>query len=101
MTRGEFNERLDKSLNDTTLAQAQAFESLGFVLISPAVAQKEREQFVYNLGWLLSQTCEGIKGAYLDDQEYVHVVYSDDYEKLANVNMDSYLAIIKDVVKHL
>lgn len=99
MTRGEFNERLEISGKDITLFDAKAFESV--VLIDPIIAQKEREQFVYNLGWLLSQTREGIKGAYLDDQEYVHVVYNDDYEMLVNVNMDSYAAIIKDVAKYL
>lgn len=100
MTRAEFNEKLNISGKDVTLFDVKAYENIGLVS-SGIMAKADREQFVYNLGWLLSQTCEGIKGAYLDDQEYVHVVYSDDYEVLANVNMDSYLAIIKDVVKHL
>lgn len=64
-------------------------------------AQKDREQFVINLGVLLSQTREGIQGAYLDDQEMVHVVYKGGHEELINVNMDSYLAIIRDVTKGL
>lgn len=67
----------------------------------PELAQNDRKQFVYNLGILLSQTREGIIGAYLDDQELVHVRYKGGHEELINVNMDSYLAIIRDVTKGL
>lgn len=67
----------------------------------PDNALVDRMQFVVNLGILLSQTREGIKGAYLDDQEMVHVVYTSGHEELINVNMDSYLAIIRDVTKGL
>lgn len=67
----------------------------------PNLAQNDRKQFVCNLGTLLRQTREGIVGAYLDDQEMVHVVYNGGHEELINVNMDSYLAIIRDVTKGL
>lgn len=64
-------------------------------------AYQDRRQFVENLGILLKQTREGIVGAYLDDSEHVHVVYNNDYEEIINVNMDSYMAIIRDVTKRL
>ena len=64
-------------------------------------AYQDRRQFVKNLGILLKQTREGIVGAYLDDSEHVHVVYTNAYEEIINVNMDSYLAIIRDVTKGL
>lgn len=67
----------------------------------PDAALVDRMQFVVNLGMLLSQTREGIQGAYLDDEEIVHVVYKNGHEELINVNMDSYLAIIRDVTKGL
>ena len=67
----------------------------------PDLALNDRKQFVYNLGVLLSQTREGIVGAYLDDQETVHVVYKGGHEELINVNMDSYMAIVRDVTKGL
>lgn len=61
----------------------------------------DRKQFVENLGWLLSQTREGIVGAYLDNEEIVHVVFRNGHEKLVNVRMNSYMAIIRDVGKAL
>ena len=61
----------------------------------------DRQLLVENLGWLLSQTREGIVRAYLDDYEMVHVVYKNGYEELINVNADSYLALIRDVTKNL
>lgn len=67
----------------------------------PDCALVDRKQFVTNLGVLLTQTREGIQGAYLDDDEIVHVVYQNNHEELINVNMDSYLAIIRDVTKGL
>lgn len=67
----------------------------------PDAAQQDREMFVANLGWLLSQTREGIVRAYLDNDEIVHVVYRNGHEELVNVNMDSYMAIVRDVTKGL
>jgi hypothetical protein len=67
----------------------------------PDAALEDRKQFVANLGLLLAQTREVILGAYLDDDEIVHVVYRNGHEELINVNMDSYLAIIRDVTKGL
>ena len=59
----------------------------------------DRKLFVSNLGELLSQTRERIVSAYLDDNEIVHVVDKDGQELKVNVSMDSYFAIIKDVIR--
>lgn len=64
-------------------------------------AYRDRQRFVEHLGSLLSMTREGILCAYLDENETVHVVYRNGYEKLTNVNADSYMAIIRDVTKNL
>ena len=73
----------------------------GSMFVSDDLALKDRKQFVHNLGELLSQTREGIVGAELDDDEIVTVTYKDGYKFQINVNMDSYLAIIRDVTKYL
>lgn len=62
-------------------------------------ALKDRKLFVSNLGELLSQTRERIISAYLDDDEFVHVIGKCGEELKVNVHMDSYFAIIKDVIK--
>lgn len=62
-------------------------------------AYKDRQLFVANLGTLMSQTREGIVGAYLDENEIVHVVYRSGTEKLINIRCDSYMAIIRDVTE--
>ena len=64
-------------------------------------AMQDRKQFVENLGWLLSQSREGIQSAYLDDKEIVHVVHRRGREILVNVEADSYMAIIRDVANAL
>ena len=61
----------------------------------------DRALFVHNLGTLLSQTREGITGAYLTDRETVVVTYRDGYTEEINVRADSYLAIIRDVTRKL
>lgn len=74
--------------------------------MSPADAHEDRKIFVENLGTLLSQTREGIIGCRLDDDEFVRIDFrtSDPlvlHTVRVNVHMDSYLAIIKDVIKHI
>lgn len=64
-------------------------------------AWQDREQFVVNLGVLLSQTREGIASAYLDENDQVHLVYVSGYEKVINVSNDSYASIVRDVAKEL
>ena len=62
--------------------------------------EANRKLFVKNIGELLSQTSEQVLSAELDDNEIVtiHFVGGD---KKVNVAMDSYVAIIKDVLKVL
>lgn len=60
-----------------------------------------RRGFVQNLGCLLAQTREQIISADLDESDVVTITYSSGHTRRINVAMDSYLAIIKDVVKHL
>ena len=61
--------------------------------------------FIKNLGWLLSQTREGVKGCRLihnaTDDELVEITYNHGGKRLVNISLDSYVAIIKDVTKHL
>lgn len=64
-------------------------------------AWQDRCLFVHNLGELLAQTREEIKGAYLDEYECVVVEYINGFTRSINVEMDSYMAIIRDVTKHL
>ena len=71
------------------------------MFVSDDLALKDRKQFVHNLGELLSQTREGIIGAELNDDEIVTVTYKGGHTVHINVNMDSYLAIIRDVTKYL
>lgn len=71
------------------------------MFVSDDLALKDRKQFVHNLGELLSQTRERIVGAELDDNEIVTVTYTNGHTVTINVNMDSYLAIVRDVTKHL
>lgn len=71
------------------------------MFMSDEKALTDRKQFVYNLGELLSQTRERIVGAELDDNEIVTVTYTNGHTVTINVNMDSYLAIVRDVTKNL
>ena len=61
----------------------------------------DREQFVHNLGWLLSQTRDNVVGCELidaeKDTEHVLVTYRNGYTKKIGTYMDSYAAIIRDV----
>ena len=66
-------------------------------------ALEDRRIFVRNLGWLLSQTREDVIGCELvsekPDEEYVAITFKGDYQRLVNVHMDSYAAIVRDVAK--
>lgn len=64
-------------------------------------ALTDRKLFVHNLGILLSQTREGIISAELDDDEVVEITYKCGHKEYRNVNMDSYMAIIRDVTRGL
>jgi len=63
----------------------------------------DREIFVHNLGWLLSQTRDGVLGCDLinaeQPDEFVLVTYKGGGTRMINTYMDSYAAIIRDVAK--
>lgn len=69
--------------------------------MSDADAIRDREQFVRNLGWLLSQTRDGVVSCELVDAEkpteHVVVTYRNGYTKKIGTYVDSYAAIIRDV----
>ena len=62
----------------------------------------DKELFVHNLGVLLSQTRENIKGCKLVDVNTVMILYKDtDYTLSVNITADSYTAIVYDVAKRI
>lgn len=64
--------------------------------------EEDKELFVENLGWLLSQTRTGVVSAALDSEnDVVTVTFDNGYKKRVNVACDSYIAIIRDVAKHI
>lgn len=66
-------------------------------------AIRDREQFVRNLGWLLSQTRDGVVSCELIDAEkpteHVVVTYRNGYTKKIGTYVDSYAAIVRDVAR--
>ena len=64
-------------------------------------AIRDREIFVRNLGWLLSQTRDGVVGCELidaeKDTEHVLVTYKGGGKRRIGTHMDSYAAIVRDV----
>lgn len=65
----------------------------------------DRQQFVKNLGWLLSQTREGVLSCDLvnpsEYEEYVLVTYIGGEQKKINVFMNGYAEIMIDVTARL
>lgn len=63
----------------------------------------DREIFVHNLGWLLSQTRDGVTGCVLvdaeKDTERVIVTYKGGGKREICTYMDSYAAIVRDVAR--
>lgn len=60
-----------------------------------------KEIFVVSLGTLLSKTRCGVKSCQLIDMDVLQIVFEDGWTKKVNIEGDSYLAIIKDVLKAL
>ena len=63
--------------------------------------ESDKAIFVRNLGWLLSQTREGVRGCRLEQNGTAVITYKNGYERKVNINGDSYMAIIKDVAKNV
>lgn len=73
-------------------------------IMSTEGAIRDRELFVHNLGWLLSQTRDRVVSCELIDAEepteHVLVTYKNGYKKKIGTYIDSYAAIIRDVAKN-
>lgn len=69
--------------------------------MNDADALEDRKQFVENLGELLSQTREGIESCELNEDEIVTIHFRCGAVRMVNVRLDSYAAIIKDVMKKI
>ena len=60
---------------------------------------RDRKVFVRNLGWLLSQTRDGVTGCELNNDDTVTIFYRGGGTHSVNVAHDSYGAIIRDVAR--
>lgn len=67
-------------------------------------AIEDRKLFVRNLGWLLSQTRDGLISCELvnaeQEDEHVVVTYRGGGTRSINTHMDSYAAIVRDVAEY-
>ena len=70
-------------------------------LRDPAGIEQHKAVFVHNLGVLLRQTMVDVAGCELLPGEKVQVTYSNGAKKIVDVEMDSCLAIILDVARHV
>lgn len=81
----------------------RANETLAGIMTTEGMI-RDREQFVRNLGDLLSQTRDGVVGCELIDAEkpceHVLVTYKSGGTRKIGTYMDSYAAIVRDVAKH-
>ena len=61
----------------------------------------EKKEFIRVIGMMLSSAGEDIAGCHLNDEDdgEVIIVYENGYVKKANIECDSRLAIIKDIIK--
>lgn len=80
-----------------------ASETAMMFMDDPDIVRKDKEAFVTNLGWLLSQTREGVAGCRLapDNPDLVIVKFNHGEEIVVNVAMDSYMALLRDVAKNI
>lgn len=73
---------------------------------SPDLHDYDKALFVQNLGALLAQTREGVAGCSYShnreaEKETVTIHYTNGHKRDVNVSMDSYLALVRDVAKHV
>lgn len=60
----------------------------------------DREAFVHNLGVLLTQTREGVvKCELIDNGDTVVITFKGGAKRSVNVRLDSYVALIRDVMR--
>lgn len=90
-----------KCYEDGTIVELEIANETGMMFAGEEANRQDKETFVRNLGWLLSQTREQVERCYLDEEEQVHIVFRGGSERKVNVKYDSYAAIIRDVAKAL
>lgn len=66
----------------------------------PEKAYKDKDVFVKNLGWVLSQTRTGVTACRLIDNDTVEVLFGEEGIPI-DIAADSYTAIIMDVCKSI
>lgn len=71
-----------------------------------ALHDYDKTLFVQNLGALLAQTREGVVGCsyshnHETQKETVTIHYTNGHKRDVNVSMDSYVALVRDVAKHV
>lgn len=80
----------------------RANETLAGIMTTEGMI-RDREQFVRNLGDLLSQTRDGVVSCELINAEqpgeHVLVTYKGGFTRMIGTYMDSYAAIIRDVAR--
>lgn len=88
-----------KCYEDGTIVELEIANETAMMFADEDANRHDKETFVRNLGWLLSQTREQVERCYLDEEEQVHIVFRGGSERKVNVKHDSYAAIIRDVAK--
>lgn len=88
-----------KCYEDGTIVELEIANETGMMFADEDANHQDKETFVRDLGWLLSQTREQVERCYLDEEEQVHIVFRGGSERKVNVKHDSYAAIIRDVAK--
>lgn len=88
-----------KCYEDGTIVELEIANETAMMYADKEANHQDKETFVRNLGWLLSQTREQVERCYLDEEEQVHIVFRGGSERKVNVKHDSYAAIIRDVAK--
>lgn len=75
-------------------------KSNGKIKEAKALSKADRRLFIDNLMWLLKQTRIGLESyEYDDERDEIEIVTNSGATTTAYIAMDSYLAIIKDVVR--
>lgn len=88
------------------IVMALADENNPATFTSPDLHDYDKALFVQNLGALLAQTREGVAGCSYShnreaEKETVTIHYTNGHKRDVNVSMDSYLALVRDVAKHV
>lgn len=97
--RGQI-EKLQRALTEARWErQLPMANETATMFASEADMLSDRKQFVRNLGWLLTQTRDGVDYCELSDDDIVTVYYLDGGKREINVAHDSYAAIVRDVAR--